>query len=128
MDCPRIVAITVVALPLAVSLALAVDSTEGLAETAISDASNVRVYRGIEGHPNYRPSGRSGKRVFRGKPNDPPMTPTAPRRNVTKQASSVKLVPRNEFLAAPGARVPYPYWPPWRQTDIPTHCAPRWMC
>ncbi len=128
MDCRRIVAITVVALPLAVSLALTVDATEGLAQQSFSVARNVQVYRGIEGHPNYRPSGRSGIRVFRGEPNDPPVAATAPRRNVTKRVSSVTLVPRDRFLAASGARVPYPYWPSWRQTNIPTHCAPRWMC
>ncbi len=106
MDCRRIVAITVVALPLAVSLALTVDATEGLAQQSFSVARNVQVYRGIEGHPNYRPSGRSGIRVFRGEPNDPPVAATAPRRNVTKRVSSVTLVPRDRFLAAPGARSP----------------------
>ncbi len=128
MDRRRIVAINVVALSLTVSLALAVDATEGLAQESFSVARNVQVYRGIEGHPNYRPSGRSGIRVFRGEPNDPPVAPTAPQRNVTKRVSSVTLVPSDQFLAAPGARAPYPYWPPWRQTNILTHCAPRWMC
>ncbi len=127
MDCPRIVAVFVVALPLAVLLTVTAESAEGLADTAFSDAPDVRVYRGIEGHPNYRPSGRSGIRVLRGVPNDPPVEPTPPRRNVTNRVSSVTLEPRDQFLATPGARAPYPYWPPWRRTNIPTHCAPRWM-
>ena len=124
----RLAAIAFVALPLAVPLALTVESTKGLADTSFSSVANVRVYRGIEKHPNYQPSGRHGIRVFRGKPNDPPVTRESPRRTDTKRRSSVRPVPRNQFLAGPGARTPYPYWPPWRQTYIPTHCAPRWMC
>ena len=128
MNYHRIVAMAVVALPVAAALAVTVGPTEGLAAQAFSVAPNVRVYRGIEKHPNYRPSGRAGIRVFRGQPNDPPTAPAAARADVTNSGSSRTLVPWNHFLAAIGARRPYPYWPAWRRTNILTHCAPRWMC
>ena len=124
----RFTAIAVVVLPLAVALAPAVESAETLADTGFSGAKNVRVYRGIEQHPNYRPAGRSGIRIFRGQPNEPSVAPTSPRPTVTHWQSSATPVPSYRFLAGPGARVPYPYWPRWRQTNISTHCAPRWMC
>ena len=124
----RFAAIAVVALPLAVALAPTVESAESLADTGFSGAQNVRVYRGIEQHPNYRPADGSGIRVFRGEPNEPPIAPRSPRLTVTHWQSSAESVPSYRFLAGPGARVPYPYWPRWRQTYIRTHCAPRWMC
>jgi hypothetical protein len=128
MDCFRIAAISVVALPLAILLTPTGGTAESLADKAFSDAPKVRVYRGIEGHPNYRPSGRSGIRVFRGVPNDSVVAPTPPRPDVPNRVSSATPAPKDHFLAASGARTPYPYWPAWRRTNIPTHCAPRWMC
>ena len=123
-----IAATAVAALPLAALPLPTAGAAQGLAQQSFSGAQGVQVHRGIENHPDYWRSGRTGIRVFRGEPNDPPLAPTARKRTITKRASSAALVPGDRFLAAPGARNPFPYWPAWRRTGIPTHCAPRWMC
>ena len=128
MDWRHIVKNVFVALPIAASLTLTVDSTEGLAGAGMADDPNVRVYRDIEKHPNYRRSGGSRIHVARGRANNSHVATPSFRQDFIKPGTTGRLVSRNSFLAGPGARTPYPYWPLWRQTYIPTHCAPRWMC